>query len=144
MSIERLFLAYMETGFYSVIAGLCLLLLWMLLSRLTISKSLCTLAMAALLLRLLLPVNIPAPFSLFQIKALDDMVPKAEDFSRSFSGNVKIALDIPGGNGEFERVTAAGVPALEPDEWSRHPEQFPYRAAFYYENEDGSVSPART
>lgn len=144
MTIETLFLAYMQAGSYSMIAGFFLLLAWLLLSRLQVSRSLCILAMAALLLRLLVPVSIPSPFSLFQIKLLDDEVLKAESFARSYAGDYKIALELPGDGGEFERVTGAGVPALLPTQWSAQPESFPFRAAFYYEDETGAITPAKT
>jgi len=140
-ALRPLFLSYMEVGFYSVVGGLFLLLVWLILSQLRVNKSLFSIFMLIFILRMLIPVNIPSEFSAFRYDFLDDNVFTAEDFNHSYSSDVKIALDIPGGGNEFDRAVDAGVPV-------QHMayiigERFNYNGAFYYEDEFGNITPAR-
>ena len=142
--VEQLFLRYFDVGAYGVVGGAILLLFCLLLTALRAPAWTAALGAGLLMLRMLVPAAIPAPVSLFNSETIDGAVPHAADFARSYWGDDQIALDIPGGGGEFGRVTAAGVPALDPEEWSTDPDKFDFRAAFYTEDENGNIAPAET
>ena len=144
MALEKLFLTYFDVGIYGVVGCAALLIVCLVVQLLRVPSKFAAAALGLFMLRLLLPVALPSSVSLFNIPDLDSALTHAADFKKSYCGDYEIALDIPGDGGEFERVTAAGVPALEPEEWSKYPDKFDYRAAFYTVDENGNILPAPT
>lgn len=134
--IGELFLTVFGMSVSATIVAVFTLLAGALLRRLRAPQAVTFLLWAVVLFRFLCPVTFTSGFSPLGIPVLRGYVQRFERAADGHTGDFKVAVDVPGGSAEFDRVTAAGI---EP-----RTTEFGFDAAYYEEAADGSILPAKT
>ena len=129
-------LAVIRTGGYALVTAVAAELLVLLLNSLRVPKRIGYLLLCVVLLRMVVPVGIPSPLSIFNLEFVQDSIEMKYQIpdNGGYVGDYDIAIQ---GSDEYDAALYAG---LSPNDNS----DLPYRYVYYTENENGEIAPAKT
>ena len=129
-------LTVIRTGGYALVAAFAAELLVLLLNVLRVPKRITYLLLCVVLLRMVVPVGISSPLSIFNLDFVQDSVNMKYQIpdNGGYVGDYDIAIQ---GSDEYDAALYAG---LSPNDNS----DLPYRYVYYTETESGEIAPAKT
>ena len=129
-------LAVIRTGGYALVTAVAAELLVLLLNVLRVPKRIGYLLLCMVLLRMVVPVGIPSPLSIFNLEFVQDSIEMKYQIpdNGGYVGDYDIAIQ---GSDEYDAALYAG---LSPNDNS----DLPYRYVYYTETKSGEIAPAKT
>lgn len=132
MTLADICVYVMQMSLYGGFAILVAVLLGELLWKLRTPRVVVFALWAVVAVRLVCPIALPVPLMPAPVQSF---VSDLTDFD-AYAGDVQVAVHVPGDTGAFERAVDAGVAPVKTD--------LGFDAAYYYEQADGTITPART
>lgn len=134
--MDQLFLTVWEMSIQGTIISVFALLAGHLLKWARGPRGMVFLMWGVILFRLLCPVTLSSPYSPLNIPAFQSYLERFHSAADGYTGDYQVAVDVPGGSEEFDRVTAAGIQPVT--------SELGFDVVYYEEGPDGSLTPAKT